>query len=183
HPAAGEPAANEPTDGKPAGKNGDSEPWSPAPPAGHLDWAKPGPGNAEADVDPAADWDRLAAGAQAAARVQAAGAQATKWRAQTDADVATEWPGPPLRTAMRNGLLASDAAPGPAAGQSVDDAQTDPGLPGPRPAGGLSARPPLRPGHRPGRASGRLRRPAGSAGRPPYHRGDPITGVTRWITG
>jgi len=134
HPAAGEPAANEPTDGKPAGKNGDSEPWSPAPPAGHLDWAKPGPGNAEADVDPAADWDRLAAGAQAAARVQAAGAQATKWRAQTDADVATEWPGPPLRTAMRNGLLASDAAPGPAAGQSVDDAQTDPGLPGPRPA-------------------------------------------------
>jgi uncharacterized protein len=74
--------------------------------------------------DPAADWERLAAGVQAA--------QAIRWSAQADAEVANEWPGPPLRTAMRNGLLADDATPRPAA--AADDAQTDPGLPRTRPA-------------------------------------------------
>jgi regulation of enolase protein 1 (concanavalin A-like superfamily) len=129
HTAAEEPAAK-----KPAGKNGDGEPWSPAPLADHLDWGRPAIDDTAPDVDPAADWERLAAGAQAAVRTEAAGTRASRWRAQTDADVASEWPGPPLRTAMRNGLLAGDAGPGPAAGQSVADAQTDPGLPGPRPA-------------------------------------------------
>jgi hypothetical protein len=118
-----EAAAEEPAAGEPADKNGDSGTWSPAPLAGHLE-ARPATGAAEAGEDPAADWEQLAAGAQAAARAQAA-----RWRAQTDADVASEWPGPPLRSAMRNGLLASDAAD-----QSVDDAQTDPGLARPRPA-------------------------------------------------
>jgi uncharacterized protein len=122
-------AAEEPAAGKPAGKNGDGEPWSPAPLASHLHRARPATGDEEADVDPAADWEQLAAGAQAAARGQAG---AARWRAQTDADVANEWPGPPLRTAMRNGPLSSDAGPRP--DQSADDVQTDPGLPGPRPA-------------------------------------------------
>ena len=126
-PIAEATAAKEPTTKAPADKNGDGEPWSPAPLADHLDWARPVSGDGEADVDPAADWEQLAAGAQAAARSQAA-----RWRAQTDADVANEWPGPPLRTAMRNGLLANDAGPRPVPDQSVDDAQTDPGLPRPR---------------------------------------------------
>jgi regulation of enolase protein 1 (concanavalin A-like superfamily) len=119
HPAAEEPAANEPAD-----KNGGGgPPWSPAPLPGQLGWARPAIDDTEPDVDPAADWERLAAGAQAGE------AQASRWRAQADADVANEWPGPPLRTAMRNGLLAGDAGPGSAADQSTDDVQTDPGLP------------------------------------------------------
>jgi len=122
--AADEAAAEDPPD-----PNGGGPPWSPAPLPGDLGWAGPATGNAGPDVDPAADWERLAAGAQASA-----GAQAARWRAQADADVANDWPGPPLRTAMRNGLLASDAGPAPAADPSVDDAQTDPGLPRPRPA-------------------------------------------------
>jgi regulation of enolase protein 1 (concanavalin A-like superfamily) len=153
--AAARPAAEEPAAEESAARNGDGEPWSPAPLAGHLDWARPASGGAAAGVDPAADWERLAAGAQAATRAQATGAQAARWRAQTDADVADEWPGPPLRTAMRNGLLAGDAGPGPAAGQSVADAQTDPGLSRPRPAA-----------EEPGRTEAGLPTPpeAGSAG-------------------
>jgi hypothetical protein len=123
-------ATKEPATEEPADKNGNGGPWSPAPLADHLRWARPVSGNGESDVDPAADWEQLAAGAQAAA----ARAQTASWRAQTDADVANEWPGPPLRTAMRNGLLANDAGPRPVADQSVDDAQTDPGLPRPRQA-------------------------------------------------
>jgi uncharacterized protein len=111
---ADEPTAEEPTD------TGGGGTWSPAPLAGHLDSAKPATGDRGTDVDPAADWERLAKGAQAAPR-----------RAQMDADVASEWPGPPLRSAMRNGLLARDAESRPARGQSEDDAQTDPGLPRP----------------------------------------------------
>ena len=125
HPAA----AEEPAAGKPAGKNGDGEPWSPAPLASHLRRARPAAGEGGADVDPAADWERLAAGAQAATRGEAGTAS---WRAQADADVADKWPGPPLGTAMRNGPPGSDAGPRP--DQSADDVQTDPGLPGPRPA-------------------------------------------------
>jgi regulation of enolase protein 1 (concanavalin A-like superfamily) len=128
HTAAEGPAAK-----KPNGKNGDGEPWSPAPLADHLDSARPAIDDTAPDVDPAADWEQLAAGAQAAARAEAAGTQASRWRAQTDADVANEWPGPPLRTAMRNGLV-GDVGRGPAADPSVADAQTDPGLPRPRPA-------------------------------------------------
>ena len=130
-PAGPEPieaatAANEPATEEPADKSGDGGPWSPAPLADHLAWAGSASGDGEDGVDPAADWEQLAAGAQAAR------AQAGRWRAQADADVANEWPGPPLRTAMRNGLLANDAGPGPFTDQSVDDAQTDPGLPRPR---------------------------------------------------
>jgi len=73
----------------------------------------------EADRDAAADWDLLAAGAQAE--------PAERWVAQSNADVADEWPGPPLRTAVRNEPVAGDAMPGPAV-DLADEAQTDPGL-------------------------------------------------------
>src|SRR5262249_61604345 len=43
-----------------------------------------------------------------------------------------EWPGPPLRTAVRNGLVASGATLAPAEDRSADDVQTDPGLPMPQ---------------------------------------------------
>jgi regulation of enolase protein 1 (concanavalin A-like superfamily) len=133
-PAGPETVAEEPPAQEPAEKNGDGEPWSPAPLADHVGWARPASDNGAAGVDPAADWERLAAGAQASAQAQAAGAQAARWRAQTDADVANEWPGPPLRTAMRNGLLAGDAGLRPAVNEYVDEAQTDPGLTRPRQA-------------------------------------------------
>src|SRR5262252_1077908 len=80
---------------------------------------------ATADRDAAADWELLAAGAQAG--------HARRWIAQADdAEVATEWPGPPLPAAARNGLLAGKGRPGPA--EWADDAQTGPGPPRPRPA-------------------------------------------------
>ena len=131
-PAAKEAPAGEPAAEGAADQNGAGEHWSPAPVPG--DWAKSAAGGTEPEVDPAADWERLAAGAQAAARAQAAGAQAARWRAQTDTEVANEWPGPPLRTAVRNGLLAGDTVPRATGDPSEDDAQTDPGLPKPRPA-------------------------------------------------
>jgi uncharacterized protein len=129
---AKEPAAEEAAD-----QNGSSDHWSPAPLTG--DWTAAPAGDAPSEVDPAADWEQLAAGAQAAAQARAAGAQAVRWRAQADTDVANEWPGPPLRTAMRNGLV-GDAGVGLSREQSVDDAQTDPGLPRPRPATGEPSR-------------------------------------------
>lgn len=132
-PAAEEPTAQEPRADEPTDKNGDGGAWSPAPLPSNLDWAKPATADTPAEEDPAKDWERLAAGAQAA-RAQGAGTETTRWRAQTDAEVANEWPGPPLRSAVRNGLLGSDAGPRPVANQSVDDARTDPGLPRPRPA-------------------------------------------------
>ena len=114
-------------------------------------------------MDPAADWERLAAGAQAAARAQAAGAQAARWRAQTDAEVANEWPGPPLRTAVRNGLLAGVTAPRPAGDQYATMPRPTPGLTRPRQAaeepGLAAASVPARPApprprpHRPGSAA------------------------------
>ncbi len=55
--------------------------------------------------------------------------------------MANEWPGPPLRTAVRNGLLAGDAARGPVAADVADEAQTDPGLPRPRTADPAEAGP------------------------------------------
>jgi hypothetical protein len=133
-PAGPETVAEEPAAQEPAEKNGDGEPWSPAPLADHVGWIRPVSDNGAAEVDPAADWERLAAGAQASAEAQAAGAQAARLRAQTDADMANEWPGPPLRTAMRNGLLAGDAGLRPAVDEYVDEAQTDPGLTRPRQA-------------------------------------------------
>jgi hypothetical protein len=132
--AAADTTAEQPAAAEPADKNGDGGPWSPAPPASRLGRARRAIDDTEPDVDPAADWEQLAAGAQPTAGGEAAGPHASRWRAQTDAEVANEWPGPPLRTATRNGPLAGDAGSGPAADQPVDDAQTDPGRPGPRPA-------------------------------------------------
>jgi regulation of enolase protein 1 (concanavalin A-like superfamily) len=113
------PAAPGPADRLPGAESAGDEPLaSPGPEArnrgaSRADWAS------GADRDAAADWDLLAAGAQAD--------PAERWIAQSDADVADEWPGPPLRTAVRNRPLASDAMPGPAA-DPADQAQTDPGL-------------------------------------------------------
>jgi uncharacterized protein len=129
-PAPPGPAAREPADQESAGHGPvDQEaskpgpPWAPAPPPSTMDWSKPAPGDGPGGVDPAVDWERLAAGAQGAPDEPAA-----RWSPPADADVASEWPGPPLRTAMRNGLLSTDTVPGPAFADSEDDAQTDPGL-------------------------------------------------------
>jgi len=102
-----EPVGDEPGRLDPRGPEARNRGTSPA------DWAP------EADRDAAADWDLLAAGAQAD--------PAERWIAQSDADVADEWPGPPVRTAVRNGPPASDAMPAPAV-DPADEAQTDPGL-------------------------------------------------------
>jgi regulation of enolase protein 1 (concanavalin A-like superfamily) len=127
--AGPDPAAPEPAGRAPGAGPGGDEPGRPDPPGPEArnrgtssaapvrspaDWV---PGT---DRDAAADWELLAAGAQAA--------PAERWVAQTDADVASKWPGPPLRTAVRNGLLARDAMPGQAVDHAADDAQTDPGL-------------------------------------------------------
>jgi len=127
-PGAGEPAGGEPVPPDPAGPEASDHATRPAAPArSPADWAS------TADRGAAADWELLAAGAHAG--------RAERWVAQTDVDVANEWPGPPLRTAVRNGLLARDAGPGPAVDHSADDAQTDPGLSGPRPAGDAATLP------------------------------------------
>jgi regulation of enolase protein 1 (concanavalin A-like superfamily) len=94
--------------------------------------------------DAVADWDRLAAGVQAGRPVTA-----ERWTAQTDADVANEWPGPPLPAARRavihRGLAAASqpasraasgppAAPGRQAGEGASPAgQASPAEPGPPP--------------------------------------------------
>ena len=134
-PAAPGPAAPEPADRVPGAAPAGDEPGRTDPPgpearnhgARPADWA---PG---ADRDAAADWDLLAAGAQAD--------PAEKWVARSDADVADEWPGPPLRTAVRSEPLARDAMPGLAVDYPADDAQTDPGLATGRPAGDAATLP------------------------------------------
>jgi regulation of enolase protein 1 (concanavalin A-like superfamily) len=106
----------------------DRQVWAPAPTPGG--WSRP------ADQDAVADWDRLAAGAQA-------GPQAERWTAQTDDDVANEWPGPPLRAtgraAIGNGSTARDrrpagdrpsAAEGPPAGEEPSSPAEPEPLPG-----------------------------------------------------
>ena len=117
-PGAEEPAGDAPGPPDPPGREASGRGTRSAAPARSLaEWAR------GTDRDAAADWDRLAAGAQVG--------QAERWIAQPDADVANEWPGPPLRTAVRNGRLARDATARPAAGHPADDAQTNPGLPRP----------------------------------------------------
>ena len=119
-PAAPGPVAPGPADRVPGAAPASDEPARPDPPgpearsygASQAGWP---PG---ADRDAAEDWDLLAAGAQAA--------PAERWVAQSDADVADAWPGPP-RTAPRSEPLARDAGPGPATDHPADDAQTDPG--------------------------------------------------------
>ena len=127
--AAGpDPAAPEPAGRAPGAEPADGEPGRPDPPrpearnrgtgpaapvSGPADWAT------GADRDPVEAWDLLAAGAQAG--------PAERWTAQSDADVANEWPGPPLRTAAGN-EPDRDATPAPAVDVPADDAQTDPGL-------------------------------------------------------
>ena len=141
------------------GQPGDigKEAWAPAPTLGTGDWFRP------VEEDPAADWERLAAG------VQARSASAERWTAQTDADVAAEWPGPPLpaarRAAISNGLTAGDgpakAPPAPSAhgAEAQQDAspdtpaddtpQDDKAGPGPAPNG------PSGPAHAKRRGAGR----------------------------
>jgi uncharacterized protein len=102
----------------PAGPPTGPEPPLPGQPAetGRQAWA-PAPTLA----DPVADWDRLAAGVQPGRPV----VHAERWAAQVDADVANEWPGPPLRAArlaaISGGLTPADQ-PRPVTG-------TDPGAP------------------------------------------------------
>jgi regulation of enolase protein 1 (concanavalin A-like superfamily) len=129
--AAGpDPAAPESAGRAPGSESADGEPGRPDPPRPEVrnrgtgpaapvrgsepDWAT------GADRDPAEDWDLLAAGAQAG--------PAERWTAQPDADVANEWPGPPLRPAAGNEPPARDAMPPPAVDDPADDAETDPGL-------------------------------------------------------
>ncbi len=57
------PAAEEPADRE--DEDSDHEEWSPAPVTGHEDRSGPAAGDGPAGVDPAADWERLAAGTQA----------------------------------------------------------------------------------------------------------------------
>jgi|GEM_PF-46409 len=122
-PPAEEPAGTDPAGPEPAAPQARNRPpWPPAQPP--EDWDTPGHQGTKADRDAAADWDLLAAGAQAV--------PAERWVAQADANVANEWPGPPLRTAVRNGLVASGATLAPAEDRSADDVQTDPGLPMPQ---------------------------------------------------
>jgi len=131
-PAGPGPGGPEPAGRGPGPEEGGDEPLaSPRPEARYrgtgppplvgspADWA---PGT---DRDAAADWELLAAGAQAD--------PAERWVAQSDADVADEWPGPPLRTAVRNEPLAREARPGPTV-DAAGDAETDPGLATRRPA-------------------------------------------------
>ena len=125
--AVDEPAAPEPAEPEDSGLS-DLRLWSPAPVTG-LGARTGRAASNTADVDPALDWERLAAGAQTA-RDEAIGTAAARWRAETDAEVANEWPGPPLRAAMRTVMAA--AMPGPSAADPEADAQTDPGLPRPR---------------------------------------------------
>jgi hypothetical protein len=72
--------------------------WAPAPTRSADDFI-----SAATDPDAAADWDRLAAGAQASRG--RTGTVAERWTAQTDVDVANEWPGPPLRAARQASIL------------------------------------------------------------------------------
>ncbi len=98
---ARQPGPNRPCPASPPGERtgNDRQTWAPAPTL----------------EDAVADWDRLAAGVQTGSRV----ARAERWTAQIDADVANEWPGPPLRAArlaaISGGLTAADQ-PGPVAG-------------------------------------------------------------------
>jgi regulation of enolase protein 1 (concanavalin A-like superfamily) len=121
----------------------DSQAWAPAPTP--RDWGRTD------GQDAVADWDLLAAGAQA-------GAHAERFTAQTDADVANEWPGPPLREAGRaatgNGSAAADDPSSPAEPEPPDadgkaPDQTDPDLASAEPAPAsrrkAAARPPVDP--------------------------------------
>jgi hypothetical protein len=181
--------------------------WSPAPTLGSHSWFEPavadtsaghGPGDltAPADPDAAADWDRLAAGVQAAR--SRFGAVAERWTAQTDVDVANEWPGPPLRAARQaailNGWKAEPPAPpaeaGPAQAGTTQAGTTQAGTaqaagpePEPRPAAPAAAEPP----------SGQAADPADQAGqdssaaghrpaRPPLDLPGPPDPADEWIS-
>ena len=144
--------------------------WASAPTTG--DWNRP------ADKAAAADWERLAAGAQASA-------QAERWTAQNDADVANEWPGPPLpaaaRAAISNGSTAGDG-PGPPAGAepsapaepeplaSGPDGESSPGQTEP----GLATAAPAEPAPAMG-----LKPPAA---RPPVDEPVPLDSADEWIS-
>jgi regulation of enolase protein 1 (concanavalin A-like superfamily) len=109
----------------PAGPATGPEPPLPGQPTetGRQSWA-PAPTLADA----VADWDRLAAGVQPGSQV----VHAERWTAQVDADVANEWPGPPLRAArlaaISGGLTPRDL-PGPAPAAPGSPAGQEPGAP------------------------------------------------------
>jgi hypothetical protein len=138
------------------------EPAPPGEPAAddHQTWAP-----APTIEDAVADWDRLAAGVHSGQR---AAEPAEPWTAQTDADVANEWPGPPLRAARRaaiaSGLSAGDEAgpepPAPAGSES--GAGPASGQPGP----GEAAAGPKQPAHAKRRKSAPSRPPVDLAGPP-----------------
>jgi hypothetical protein len=166
------PAAAEPG---PPGKPADTgqEAWAPAPTLGTADWARP------ADEDPAADWERLAAGVQA----RWARAPAERWSAQNDADVANEWPGPPLPAARRAAIShappakdgPAEAPPAPAAGEdTAPDARTEDGPPGDKTGNGRAPGGPREPGH--------AKRRKASAARPPLDLGGPPDPADEWIS-
>jgi hypothetical protein len=171
----------------------DKDAWAPAPTLGTGDWFRP------VEEDPAADWERLAAG------VQARSAGAERWTAQTDADVAAEWPGPPLpaarRAAISNGLAAADgpakAPPAPSAAPPApsahgaeaqqdaspdtpadDTPQEDKAGPGPAPNG------PSGPAHAKRRGAGRdPTAPSKTAApRPPLDLAGPPDPADEWIS-
>jgi regulation of enolase protein 1 (concanavalin A-like superfamily) len=130
------PAAPEPADRVPGAEPAGGEPLaSPGPEASNRGTSSAGPAGwpPGGDRAAAADWDLLAAGAQAE--------PAESWIAQSDADVAHEWPGPPLRREAGTGPSASGVTLRPAVDDSADDAQTDPGLTTARAAGDAATLP------------------------------------------
>jgi hypothetical protein len=142
-----------------------------------------------------ADWDRLAAGVQGGA---GRAAPAERWTAQTDADVANEWPGPPLRAARRAVIdrgLAAGNEPGPAAGApagpaspaTTEPAAASPAEPGPPPDTDPEGEPPGDQNGPGPAADGRKepahakRRKAGAA-RPPADTPGPPDPADEWIS-
>jgi uncharacterized protein len=127
----GAPAADQLTGpGEPQAEPGPAQPGEPG--AGSDQTWVPAP----TIDDAAADWDRLAAGVHGGR----AAAPAERWTAQTDADVANEWPGPPLpaarRAAIGNGVTAGDepaaaGEPAHAEPRKPDQARPPADLPGP----------------------------------------------------
>jgi uncharacterized protein len=132
---AGGPAAEEESGGGAPATNGlvgpAGPPAGPEPPlpgqsteANRQAWAP-----APTMEDAVADWDRLAAGAQTGSRI----AHAERWAAQVDADVANEWPGPPLRAARLaaiSGSLMPAGQPGPDPGAPATKEPAAPAEPG-----------------------------------------------------
>jgi regulation of enolase protein 1 (concanavalin A-like superfamily) len=154
--------------------------WAPAPTLGPPDWARP------MGEDAVTDWDRLAAGVQAGR----SGPPAERWTAQNDADVANEWPGPPLRAArraaIRNGLTAEGPAeaPAPTAGGEEPGSPAEGGLPGDQTGPGLGSVGSKGPGHAKRRSAGPdpAPPPKAATARPPLDLPGPPDPADEWIS-